>query len=518
MTIRVRSFAVGTSIVTVVTLEDTRGHRRLRLGALGLLASIDLLPPGVLAALGVGSTVARGPGATAVTLGLFGIAFFEVADRSHRSQAAIPTSALGYRLLFALCALGVFVTVAPYERLADLWAVLLVTAVAVVGFPAYLVVVHGWTVLDTDGQAVRVFDAYAPRSVVDELRTDIERSGVLGRLSSLLLLVGFGTLLALPSFLAGYIGRLLTFAAPVPDLLVLCWLAAVTLRGRLGDGDRTGSADALDERFYAVAATVGRSTVGTYTGFLATFGLFGTVLMVAATVRLTELFVSTVGDAGGVIVWYTLGYLVVTAVAGLYGLWGWLRLFERLPPSPADTDAIPTRPVGHSVVAPGSVLLVSLAIAGLTTAAGRLLWTVWPLLPYAICVAWGVTRTRETQPLDRETRVVTVASVCHVVGVLVALDPTALVALRSGTLPAELLWPSLLCLVVLGGLGLLAETSGRRDGVGRYAFPVVMCSVAVVCLVLLGVESHVPPVLLGGLAITAGVGGLAVAVTRYYDL
>lgn len=502
----------------MVTFEGTRRHRHLRLGALGLLASIDLLPPGLLAALGVGSTVARGPGATAVTLGLFGIAFFEVADRSHRSQAAIPTTALGYRLLFTLFALGVFVTVGPFESLADLWRILLVTGAAVVGFPAYLVVVRGWTVLDIDGQAIRVFDAYAPRSVVDELRADIERSGVIGRFSSLLLLVGFGTLLALPSFLAGYIGRLLTFAAPVPDLLVLCWLAAVVLRTRLGDGDRTGSADALDERFYAVAATVGRSTVGTYTGFLATFGLFGTVLMVTATVRLTDVFVSTLGDAGFVIVWYTLGYLVVTAVAGLYGLWGWLRIFERLPPSPADTDAIPTRPTGHSVVAPVSFLLVSLAIAGLTTAAGRLLWTVWPLLPYAICVAGGVSRKRETQPLDSENRVVTVASVCHVVGVLFALDPTALGTLQSGTVAAELLWPSLLCIVVLGGLGVLAETSGRGDAIGRYAFPVVMCSVAVVCLLLIGLDSHVPTVLLGGLAVTAGVGGLAVAVTRYYDL
>jgi hypothetical protein len=206
----------------------------------------------------------------------------------------LPDEAMGFRLLATAVALSVALLVAAGEGVADLgWGLGVGGVVFLGGIAAmlgYLARVHGWRLLDAERPPVQPVVALAREeysAVEAEIRDDLRRDGVAGALGAFFWLLALGLVIVIPAAIAGFVTNVLYNAYPLPELLVLGWVA-LGVAGRFLPEVRTPTPDSLDleDRLYGTVKHATRTLKGMMLTLFAVCGLFGGAGYVLISVRL----------------------------------------------------------------------------------------------------------------------------------------------------------------------------------------------------------------------------------------
>lgn len=261
-------------------------------------------------------------------------------------------------------------------------------AVVVFGLTAYL----RWTTgsLAPGNPVVGVLDVVTPFDDAEhELAKTRNVPGLVGRVGLGLWWLAGGVLLAIPAYLLGVVGGVLSGFFPLLEGLVLGWLALdraapllpADLRDRLPARERV----AIDLHLFAGIGSTFHSvkaamvTVFAFLGIGVTAATFAVgVRLAPGAFRLVVSFITGLGTpdfpvfrAAAIVLSGTSG-IVAAFVSGLYGLWYWIRTLRRLPAfvawwedarrstprtaTEADLPDAPTRPVGYML--PPSLLVM----------------------------------------------------------------------------------------------------------------------------------------------------------------
>ncbi|WP_276261540.1 hypothetical protein [Haloglomus litoreum] len=517
---------------------------RAWLGSLAVTDLLRLLPDGaapewVLASVSIGAGLVPGV-ATPVTVCLFAGAIYTFVPRFYPERMGLPDEARGFRLLATAVALSVALLVAAAEGVTDLgWGLGvggLVFLGGIAGMLGYLAWVHDWRLLDAERPPVQPVAGLAREeygAVEAEISDDLRRDGVVGALGAFFWLLALGLVVVIPAAIAGFVTNVLYNAYPLPELLVLGWVALGVV-GRFFPDVHTPTLASLDleDRLYGTVKHATRTLKGMMLTLFAVCGLFGGAGYVLIGVRLLAAaptpaqFLTAPALAVAL-----LAFITAPLVAGGYLIWCWLRQFRRVQPfldrwiGDDAPDTAPARPVGQTAPPTLLVLVVATLLGGLgdhplVVPAAAVIVPVGMLGLVAI-----VLRTRQLPetPLGREGGAVTAGLVVQSIGLVLAGSAEQLwPALVEGRLPPALLDPQLLVILALvPAVGVWPDVDRYHDGTEgwrRYLRSAFACGFGL-CFGSVGV-------LLGGglgLALTAigtvaFLGGVALTVTTYYGV
>jgi len=395
------------------------------------LRLVGLLPEWVAPLLSVGAGVGNTPVlAEATTWLLFLVSFFVFTEAIYPDSASLPVGDTGFRLLVAVSgvAIGLGLGFATGER--ELLVALFGPAIASGGlFALYFRYGMGWTLLRAESPItgpLEVLDA----GVVEEFEADLRADTVVSSVNVGVVLIASVGLVVVPCILLGLVSRILIQAYPVADVVVLAILLGNTRNADRVPGVRVviPAARTLDieSRLHEGIETATRNIKGlflTIYAFLGAFlggGLLGIAVVGVDRVVLTDTPIATVRAfaASPLSGWVTVGILCLVCLAGVHGLWVWLREFRRLTAYVAyweDDIAVassvaPSRPVGMTL--PPTLLMMLLGLFS-ATGAQRAFAVAWPIAAVATLGCLWLTRRRATSSIVHEDHVVVASLLVH---------------------------------------------------------------------------------------------------------
>ncbi|MEF8807036.1 hypothetical protein [Natronomonas sp.] len=526
---------------------------RSRHGLLAGSALLDILtrlPEDILTpALSIVSGWVGNPSVSFVTTWLMlAVAFYTFAPLAYSHLDVLPREATGFRAIFAggTVSLGVFLEQAttPEVLVAGTFLVLLGCAGL---FLTYFDRRHGWSLLDPEGKSVAIVDFVAPHEdVTDEIEADLEREGWLGGVGAGLHLLAVGMLVGLPVAIAAISTRALVYAYPIPDVAFLAWAVSVRVLPRTDAGPDQRRVLDLEfdfERFLAdVIENATRSLQGMFMTVFTVLGVFlsaGFVFVgISLTTAILDLLVT--GLSGfvqvptidvGLILWNAVGVLFLLGLAGIYGLWAWVRELRRLPYflnawESRETDhagALVSRPPGLIAVPVTAWLLAVAYVHYADISVFRAAFAVsWP--PGIVAIFWTVRWTlhRAPQPIGSESWWIVAALVVQTWSVWLSTSlPDVVDAFtRRGGLGEVIALPLSLTVLLLLGTSVpeIQRYETQHEGLRRYLFVGLLFLMGVLAFVSRG---RVPArfefiaLILGVLGFGAG---LLLGLVRYYRL
>jgi hypothetical protein len=319
---------------------------------------------------------------------------------------------------------------------------------------------HGWDLFHPDGRAAGIGDQLVSGDIRTELRDGFERPGALGVLARGIWVMAFGLPFVLAALGIGILLRVLAFTFPVPDLLAIGYIFAVwsdtaesELTGRSVRSVVGTAAGAVERRLFPegrdpesrVVRILGACTdslKGMFLGIIGAAGLFVAAIPLVFGVRgipnAASIVVQAVLAAGSVQsvadAWVLfdaagriVGMVVLWTASGAYGMWFWVRVFDRVPRylrwwhDQTERPDAPARPPGSLL--PSVVLFTAgflVAMQGLPAWLHVSLLVGWPVLVSVpvLLVRW--TRRRGETPVRNEDYAVTLAVTLGLVDLWVA--------------------------------------------------------------------------------------------------
>lgn len=531
-----------------------------------LLASVpEWLVPAI--SVGVGLLASDFVG-IALTWGIVTVAFYVFVPQMYPAETGVPRDAPGFRVLVTLGSFGVFFFFyrETVIRLSDTLAWQIPTSVfsasegatiewlvlitgSIVGLTGtaltlYLVNRHDWQLFDPEGQTINLVNKFHVfTDIREKAAEDLSREGLHGKLERGSWVVMVAVVAGFPCFVAGVIASILYLADPLPDLLVLGWVAAGVVTPAVPSLRQPIDAD-IESRLYDVVKYATRSRKGMIVTVLSAVGLIFAVLLTilpgigTVPIVATEI-INSLDAAGDMSVLTTLRLSAATGVvlsllaAGVYSIWFWLREFRRLPAFLAswegvdDQNDIPTRPLG--LILPPMVVLVVIfryaffMVETIGDGIGQEQFMLvilplavgWPLLLGVLAIPVWLTRQRSPQDIIYEDHVVTVSLAIQVVAAWLMFPPNFR--------PEFIRGPAVFILIgIYTAVALFPNVAryGERDvfGLGNYVVSIYLAILAVGCGSLTLIPGTPFPTLWGPSGVFFGLLAIASAGVTFYDL
>lgn len=405
---------------------------------LGLKRSLDVVPEWVVPVITLGVSFLPFPSIDqGLTWLLFGVSFYVFTPTVYPDRLGFETDTRLFRMLVVAYSFGFafgLIVSDPLGRVAfllGLWALGAVTVLV------YLRAVEGWELLDDPAVLVQPIGTFRfSEQLESEYAANLEDPEGLDWIAIGATLLAVGGLIIFPCLLLGAVARLLLWAGPLPDVLVLSWVLWSASTSRISLVPTTGS-----DRWFDLEARLHRGVqmaTKNMKGFFLTIWVVLGVLLPAGTSgiffatipvivdNLTAITDERVLRQVPFLVSKLVGISAVLLASSLYGFWVWLRAFRRVDAYAEywrATDAskqgeigrdLPPRPVGTTIPA-----AVGLGLLAAALHAPLWLFAVsWPLYVLGVvgCVWLTRRRSSDQQSIAREDHVILGAFLIHLLG------------------------------------------------------------------------------------------------------
>lgn len=297
------------------------------------------------------------------------------------------------------------------------------TVVVLVGYAIGLFVLfdrYDRSVFDPDDLLVAGLDWLAPGDELftAELQRSLERTGPLRTVSLALIAFAAAAFFSYPVVVGGLLLSVLQQTFPVPDFLVLVYLAVTAVSKRTDRLQRPPELLSVDTYLLSFVKRSTDTITGPLLVLLVGLGTLLTLLPPLLSLRIlrstgrVELFLT----AGPMTTWNFVGTLALLLTSFCYGLWFWLRLLPRLTVFlelwRGAENRTPRVARPRSLTAPSSLTFLA-ALAGIATGltgSGRLWFAaVWPALVLGVIVLCYRTYDRAPPSAGREDLVLAAA-------------------------------------------------------------------------------------------------------------
>lgn len=336
------------------------------------------------------------------------IVFYTFAPLAYSLIETLPRENFGFRTIFACggIAFGVLFSGNLGNSLTGFFTMLILITIISSTFLWYISDVCGRNLLDMNGPTGKIIEFFIDSSIKKEALVDFKNiQEDYGHIGQIFVLVYVGIIITIPVLLAGWTVEIFIIASPVPELLLLGWVLAASISDRikLGPSKRYVIDNKFDFEEYVVdqLENATRSSLGfvlslfiligifVYGSFF-TFGISAMFILIIERPNMREANAENLSEFF-LIFWDALGIIIILAIIGGYGIWAWIREWQRLPyflDQWEERDTVSGEPVSrpHGFIIFPAVVLGFLGIRsiliynGADTSVLRYIWSVlWPI-------------------------------------------------------------------------------------------------------------------------------------------
>lgn len=417
---------------------------------------VSSLPEWIAPLLSVGATFSENALlAQSTTWLLFGVSFFIFTDTIYPKSANLPVKDARFQLLVATTGVALGLGFGFADGLWGLLPVIFPLAViSGLAFFVYFQQVLGWSLSNPESQflgPLTVLDT----SITDEFAEYLQTDTLVSSVNIAFVGIAAVGLVVVPCILLGLVSRILIRAYPLADLVILAILLSkssdMTTISRVQAVVPNSQTFDIEARLHRGIETATQNIKGLFLTIYAFLGAFlGGGILGIAVVAINQLLVesglvqtvrqSIVDPFQG---WIVCGLLVLILLAGVHGLWVWLREFRRLTAyvsfwddeNSVATEIQPSRPVGMTIP---TTLLVGIIGFFAATESEMVFAIAWPIgVAVTLGCMWG-TRQQRTSSIANEDHAIVAAFLIHSLALpALVMGPELVQLISTGTFPWE---------------------------------------------------------------------------------